>query len=83
MVEIERLNIMLIARDISNNLSVRIRLTKYDPECNNKIWNDETLMMGGNFIAVLSLSLPGFIHVLDDYNLGYWKSRPRLMNKRL
>jgi len=38
MVEIERLNIMLIARDISNNLSERIRLTKYDPECNNKIW---------------------------------------------
>jgi len=44
--------------------------------------NDETLMMGGNFIAVLSLSLPGFIHVLDDYNLGYWKSRPRFMNER-
>jgi 1-aminocyclopropane-1-carboxylate deaminase/D-cysteine desulfhydrase-like pyridoxal-dependent ACC family enzyme len=39
----------------------------------NIIWkygNDETMMMGRNFIAVYSLSHPEFVNVLDDY---YWR----------
>jgi hypothetical protein len=35
--------------------------------------NDETLIMGRNFIAVGSILLPGFIDILDDYYLRHTK----------
>ena len=47
-----------------------MKLTEQNPECDKKYRDDETMMMGGNFIAVHSLSHPGFVDVLDDYYLG-------------